>query len=294
MHTAHNAGIVLAYESFGTPDGAPLLLLSGTGVQMLIWPEELCSALVGRGFQVARFDHRDAGLSTHLTTSAAPGWLRTMVRPSSAPYRLKDMAEDALAVMDALGWQSAHLVGASMGGMIAQELAIRHPCRVRTLTSIMSTPSARIATMPKVAVIRALAQAAGTAVASPDQAAAQAVAMKRVTGSPGYPLDEPAVRDIARRSYERSPATAEGDLRQRAAIIASGDRRRKLASLRTPALVIHGEDDPLMRPKGGRATAAAIPGARLVTYPGMGHDLPAALWPSVLDEICALAARGQG
>ncbi len=143
------------------------------------------------------------------------------------------------------------------------------------------------------AVIRALAQAAGTPVASPDQAAAQVVAMKRVTGSPGYPLDEAAVRDIACRSYERSPGAAEGDLRQRAAIIASGDRRRKLASLRTPTLVIHGEDDPLMRPRGAGPPQPPFP-ARLVTYPGMGHDLPAALWPSVLDEICALAARGQG
>ena len=200
-------------------------------------------------------------------------------------------AGDALAVMDALGWPDAHVVGASLGGMIAQELAIRHPGRVRTLTSIMSTPSARIATMPTIAAMRALARAAGTPATSPDQAAEQAVALKRVIGSPGYPPDEPTVRDIARRSFQRHPGAEEDDLRQRAAVIASRDRRSTLAGLRIPALVIHGDRDPVIRPKGGRATAAAIPGARLISYPGMGHDLPRPLWPSILDEICVLAER---
>jgi pimeloyl-ACP methyl ester carboxylesterase len=291
MITARHGGIAIAYETFGPTDGAPLLLIAGTGVQMLIWPEELCAALAGRGFQVARFDNRDAGLSTHLTGAPAPGWLKAMLRPSSAPYRLADMAGDAVSVMDALGWPSAHVAGVSLGGMIAQTLAIAHPARVRTLTSIMSTPSARIATMPTVATMRALARIAGLPVTSPDEAADEAVAMKRAIGSPAYPLDERAVRDIGRRSYERHPGTPEDGLRQRAAVIASGDRRPELAGLRTPTLVIHGEQDPLIRPKGGRATAAAIPGARLVTYPGMGHDLPGALWPAILDEICALAFR---
>ncbi len=134
MNTAHNGDISIAYETFGAADGEPLLLISGTGAQMIVWPEDLCAALADRGFQVARFDNRDTGLSTHLTGTPAPGWLKTMLRPSAAPYRLDDMAEDALAVMDALGWPTAHLVGASMGGMIAQILAIRYPSRVRTLT----------------------------------------------------------------------------------------------------------------------------------------------------------------
>lgn len=290
MEAARNTDIVLAYETFGPPGGEPLLLISGTGAQMLIWPEGFCAALVGRGFRVARFDNRDTGLSTHLTGAPAPGWLTAMLRPSAAPYRLADMADDALAVMDALGWPDAHVVGASLGGMIAQALAIRHPGRVRTLTSIMSTPSARIATMPTLAAIRALAQAAGTPVTSPDQAADRAVALKRIIGSPGYPLDEDMVRDIAARSFQRHPDAEQDerdDQRQRAAVIASGDRRRALAGLRIPALVIHGEQDPVIRPRGGRATARAIPGARLVTYPGMGHDLPAALWPSIVGEITA-------
>jgi pimeloyl-ACP methyl ester carboxylesterase len=288
VEAAHNADIVLAYETFGPPGGEPLLLISGTGAQMLIWPDEFCMALAGRGFRVARFDNRDTGLSTHLTGAPAPGWLTTMLRPSAAPYRLADLAGDAAAVLDALGWPGAHVVGASLGGMIAQALAIGHPGRVRTLTSIMSTPSARIATMPTLAAIRALAQAGGTPVTTPEQAADQAVALKKVIGSPGYPLDEDLVRDIAARSFLRHPGAGkdgQGDQRQRAAVIASGDRRRALAGLRIPALVIHGDQDPVIRPKGGRATARAIPGARLVTYPGMGHDLPAALWPAIADEI---------
>ena len=291
MNTAHNAAIAIAYETFGAAGGEPLLLISGTGAQMIIWPEDFCAALADRGFQVARFDNRDTGLSTHLTGTPAPGWLKAMLRPSAAPYRLDDMAEDALAVMDALGWPAAHLAGASMGGMIAQILAVRYPSRVRTLTSIMSTPSSRVATMPTIAAIRALAHHAGTPVADAEQAAEAAVALKKVTGSPGYPLDEPTVRDIGRRSFERDRGAEEDDARQRAAVIASGDRRRALAGLRMPVLVIHGEQDPIIRAKGGRATAAAIPGARLVTYPGMGHDLPRALWPAILEEISALAAQ---
>lgn len=291
MNTAHNADIAIAYETFGAAGGEPLLLISGTGAQMIIWPEDLCTALADRGFQVARFDNRDTGLSTHLTGTPTPGWLKTMLRPSAAPYRLDDMAEDAVAVMDALGWPTAHLVGASLGGMIAQVLAIRYPSRVRTLTSIMSTPSSRIATMPTIAAIRALAHDAGTPVTDAEQAAQATVALKKVIGSPGYPLDEPAVRDVGRRSFERDRGAEEDAARQRAAVIASGDRRRALAGLRMPVLVIHGEQDPIIRPKGGRSTAQAIPGARLVTYPGMGHDLPRALWPAILEEISALAGQ---
>ena len=215
-----------------------------------------------------------------------------MLRPSAAPYRLDDMAEDALSVMDALGWPTAHLVGASMGGMIAQILAIRYPSRVRTLTSIMSTPSSRIATMPTIAAIRALAHDAGTPVTDAEQAAEAAVALKKVIGSPGYPLDQgrPGRRPP---SFERDRGAKEDAARQRAAVIASGDRRRALAALRMPVLIIHGEQDPIIRPKGGRSTAQAVPGARLVTYPGMGHDLPRALWPTILEEIAALAAQAE-
>jgi pimeloyl-ACP methyl ester carboxylesterase len=291
MGIAHNGEVAIAYETFGAEHGEPLLLISGAGVQMLIWPEPFCAALADRGFRVVRFDNRDMGLSTHLTSAPAPGWLKVMLRPSAAPYRPGDMAADAIAVMDDLGWPSAHVVGASMGGMIAQTLAIRHPSLVRSLTSIMSTPSSRIATRPTLAVMRELARLGGTPVRSAEQAGDEAVAFKRVVGSPGYPMDEDMVRDIGRRSFDRHPGSHEDDRRQRAAVIASGDRRKALAGVRVPALVLHGEEDPVIRPNGGRATAAAIPGAKLVTYPGMGHDLPRALWPSIIDEISALAGQ---
>ncbi len=289
MQYAHHGTVEIGYETFGSPDGAPLLLISGTAVQMLIWPDEFCQALADRGFHVARFDNRDTGLSTHLHDAPAPGWLETMLRPSAAPYRLSDMAGDGLAVMDRLGWGSAHIIGASLGGMVAQIVAIEHPERVRTLTSIMSTPSARIGTRPTIAAIRAMIRIARQPVTSAEDAARNAVAFKHAVSGPVYPIDEQLVADIARRSHERSPDNESDDGRQRAAVIASGDRRKQLARLDVPTLVIHGDQDPLMRPQGGRATAGAIPNAKLVTYPGMGHDLPRCLWPTIIGEIRQLA-----
>ena len=175
--------------------------------------------------------------------------------------------------------------------MIAQAMAIRHPSRVRTLTSIMSTPSARIGTMPKISVMRKLMQIAGAPVNGPEEAAEATVALKRLTGTARYPIDEELIRDIGRRSYQRDPGNEADDFRQRAAVSASGSRRKALAGVRIPALVLHGDQDPIINVKAGRATAAAIPGARLVIYPEMGHDLPRELWPSMLDEIAALAAQ---
>ncbi|HLJ99145.1 MAG TPA: alpha/beta hydrolase [Streptosporangiaceae bacterium] len=295
MQTARHGAIQLAYETFAAPDspsgGEPLLLISGTGVQMLMWPDAFVAALADRGFCVTRFDNRDAGLSTHLTEAGNPGWLEPLIRHAAAPYRLEDMAGDAVAVLDALGWDSAHIVGTSLGGMIAQTMAIWHPERVRTLTSIMSTPSARIGTMPKISTMRRLIQIAGAPVNSPEDGAEATVALKRLTGTARYPIDEELLRDIGRRSYERDPGNEADDFRQRAAVSASGSRRQALAGIRIPALVMHGDQDPIINVKAGRATAAAIPGARLVVYPEMGHDLPRELWPSMLDEIAALAAQ---
>jgi len=291
MPTARHGAIELAYETSGAPRGEPLLLISGTGVQMLMWPDAFVAALAGRGFCVTRFDNRDAGLSTHLTQAGNPGWLKPLIRHAAAPYRLEDMADDAVAVLDALGWDRAHIAGTSLGGMIAQTMAICHPSRIRTLTSIMSTPSARIGTMPKISTMRKLMQIAGTPVNGPEDAAEATVALKRLTGTARYPIDEELIRDIGRRSYERDPGSEASDFRQRAAVSASGSRRKTLAAVRIPTLVLHGDQDPIINVKAGRATAAAIPGARLVIYPQMGHDLPRELWPSILDEIAALAAQ---
>jgi pimeloyl-ACP methyl ester carboxylesterase len=286
---AKNGDISIAYETFGPPDGVPLLLVAATQAQMLMFPEPLCHAFVEAGFQVTRFDHRDAGLSTHLDGIAAPGPFKAALRPSTAPYQLTDMAADAIAVLDDLGRQSAHVVGSSMGGMIAQTIAIRYPMRTRTLTSISSTPSIRIGARPPRKILRAMNDILSAPVTDADQAARREVAIYRLIGSPGFPLDVEMIAEIGRRSYERRPSDPDSGRRQLAAIAASKDRRRALAALHMPALVVHGDDDIMMRPKAGRATAAAIPGARLVTFPGMGHDLPAELWPPVVDEIRRLA-----
>jgi len=281
-----SSGVRVAYEALGSPDGEPLLLVMGLGMQMLAWPDDFCAGLAQRGFSPVRFDNRDTGLSTHLTGLGAPNPALVMLRPQAvAGYRLSDMADDAAAVVDAAGWRSAHVVGVSLGGMIAQTLAIRHPSRVRTLTSIMSTPAPRVGRP----LVRAMLALRPGQVRDREDAARRLVRVFRVIGSPAYPLDEDWLREIGRRSYDRA-YDPDGALRQLAAIGASGDRRPGLAGVRVPTLVVHGDADPLVRPAGGRATAAAIPGARLVMYPGMGHNLPRELWPSITDEISALAS----
>jgi len=289
VRTAQHGDIRIAYDVLGPPGGEPLLLISATDAQLVMYPAEFCEGLVAAGFQVVRFDNRDAGLSTHLTGVRAPAPPVAALRPSAAPYRLTDMAGDAVAVLDAMGWESAHVAGTSMGGMIAQTVAIEHPARVRSLTSISSTPSVRIGTRPPLKVLRAMTRLLAQPVRSAEEAAEREVAIYRLMGSPGYPLDEGLIGGIGREAYERHPPEPDAGRRQRAAIAASGDRRKALAGLRMPALVIHGDADVMMRPKAGRATAAAIPGARLVTYPGMGHDLPRPLWPAVTREIADLA-----
>ena len=280
--------VEIAYETFGPPDGEPMLLVMGLGMQMLLWPDDFCAALVDSGFAVARYDNRDSGLSTHLREAGAPSLLGIMARPRAvARYHLADMAADGVAVLDALGWSSAHVVGVSMGGMIAQTMAIRHPGRVRSLTSIMSTPSTRIG-RPR---LRAMALLASRPAYDRESAGRRMVKVFRIIGSRRYAHDDVWLREAGRLSYDRGEDQA-GVARQLAAINASPDRRPGLAGVRVPTLVLHGEADPMVRPSGGRATAAAVPGARLVTYPGMGHDLPRALWDSMISEIRAVTAAG--
>jgi pimeloyl-ACP methyl ester carboxylesterase len=283
--TAHNADVAIAYEVLGPPDGEPILLIMGLGMQMIGWPDEFCAGLVERGFTVARLDNRDSGASTHF--KGHPSTLALLTRPRAvAQYRLSDMAADAIAVLDALGWASAHIVGASMGGMIAQTMAIRYPQRVRTLTSIMSTPAPQVGR----AKLTAVAALRGGRIANGEQAAERMVHVFRTIGSPGYVHDEVWLREVGRQAYQRGRSDAAAVPRQLAAINASGDRRPQLAAVKVPTLVLHGDADPLVRPAGGRATAAAVPGARLVMYAGMGHDLPRELWPAMLTEIAGIAA----
>lgn len=294
VETTDNDGLRIAYERVGEQSGEPLLLIMGHLGQMVGWPAGFCAELTERGLRVARFDNRDAGLSSRFNAAPPQSRIRQLLRPQVA-YRLDDMAGDAVAVLDALGWESAHLVGISMGGMIAQRLGVSHPARVRSLTSIMSTPSPRIGKVRRrtlLAMIR-VARQHGRPTSTADAVAA-AVDFSRITGSPGFPVDIETLTATVRDSLARDPdpfgtdAMAAG-ARQRAAIRSSGDRRAELAGITAPALVIHGDRDVLIRPAGGRATAAAIPAARLVRYPGMGHDLPRALWPAIADEIAGIA-----
>ncbi|MFN2615718.1 MAG: alpha/beta fold hydrolase [Thermoleophilaceae bacterium] len=282
--------VELAYETFGNREDLPLLLVMGLATQMLGWQEDFCRGLADRGLFVIRFDNRDIGLSTHLDDSP-PGDVVAAFGgdTSSAAYTLSDMARDTVGLMDALGLDGVHLVGASMGGMIAQTVAIEHPERVRSLTSIMSrTGEEGVGDATEEATQVLLRPPAGNR----EEAIEGTLATYRVIGSPGFELDEPALRERAALSYDRAYDPA-GISRQLVAIAASGDRTEGLKRLDVPTLVIHGAEDPLIQVSGGRATAEAVPGAELVVFDGMGHDVPRALWPEITDRIASLVERGE-
>jgi pimeloyl-ACP methyl ester carboxylesterase len=283
-------GIELCYQEMGDADGEPLLLVMGLATQMLAWDEGFCGLLVERGFRVIRFDNRDIGRSTRLTAAGVPRRLDMMAgRRASAPYLLRDMAADTVGLMDYLGIDSAHVAGASMGGMIVQTMAIEHPERVRSMVLIMSNTGSRWTGMPS---RKAMAVLLGRPPRGREAAIERAVKTFGVIGSPGYPFDEERLRDVAGRSYDRGHSAA-GVLRQLYAITASGDRTQALHGVRVPTAVIHGNRDVLVRPAGGRATARAIPNARLKLIDGMGHDLPRQLWPVFAEEIASTAARSR-
>jgi pimeloyl-ACP methyl ester carboxylesterase len=287
VRTVPANGITIAYETFGSPGDPPLLLVMGLATQMLAWHEEFCQALADRGFFVVRFDNRDIGLSTHMSGAPEPDVMAAIFGDySSASYRLEDMADDTVALMDGLDIRGAHLVGASMGGMIAQTVAIRHPSRVRSLTSIMSTPSPKVGEPTR----EALAVLIAAPAANREEAVERTVAAFQVIGSPGYQLDEAWLREIAGTAYDRAYDPV-GVARQLVAIQASGDRTAALGQVRVPTLVVHGDRDPLVQVEGGYATAKAIPDAELLVMPGMGHNLPRELWPTILDRITELGRR---
>jgi pimeloyl-ACP methyl ester carboxylesterase len=280
--------VELCCETFGERSDPALLLVMGLGTQMLAWREEFCEELVKRGFFVIRYDNRDVGRSTRFSGVRPPGLLELLRRkPREAAYTLDDMADDGIGLLDALDIDKAHVVGASMGGMIGQVMAVRHPDRVLSLTSIMSTTGGRFVGMQSPRVFPYLL---GSPPNDEDQYIERARSLFDVIGSPGFERNDEEFTDLARRSFRRgiSPS-ATG--RQLAAIIGAGDRTKDLAGIRAPTLVIHGSDDKMIAPSGGRATAKAIPGAELMIIEGMGHDLPRGAWEQIADAIARNAAR---
>jgi pimeloyl-ACP methyl ester carboxylesterase len=281
-------GLEFEYERFGDPDGPQLLLISGLGAQMISWDEAFCELLAGRGFHVTRFDNRDCGLSTKLDHMPVPD-VFAVARGEEAPaYRLEDLADDAAGIMDGLGIPAAHLAGASMGGFVAQMVAIRHPSRVLSLTSIMSAPGGLVDNVP------ATPQALEALLAPPptgrDALVEHGVWLSSCLSGPEH-FDADEARRKRARAVDRS-WSPDGTARQLAAIAAAGSRVEALRALAVPALVVHGEVDPLVPLENARRTAEAIPGARLLVLPTMGHDLPQPYWPRIVDAIAETAGRG--
>jgi pimeloyl-ACP methyl ester carboxylesterase len=280
--------VELCYETFGDPADPAMLLIMGLGTQMLGWEEELCEQLAARGFHVIRYDNRDIGRSTILDDFPVPT-LGQIVRrdKDAAAYTLAELAADGVGLLDHLGIERAHLVGASMGGMIAQTIAARRPERVLSLVSIMSNTGSRLSGQPALSTYRLFLRPLPR---DRDAYVRQAAELFAHIGSRGFERDEAAFREQLGAMHDRSHSPGSAS-RQLAAILAAGNRTRELRNITAPTLVIHGTADRLIRPSGGRATARAIPGARLLTIEGMGHDLPRGAWPQIIDAIVENAAR---
>jgi pimeloyl-ACP methyl ester carboxylesterase len=280
--TARANGIDVEYRTEGDPADPVLLLVMGLGGQLIAWPQGFVEGLRSRGFYVIYYDNRDCGLSTKF--EGMPDISSFIAGDtSSAPYRIEDMADDADALLTELDVPKAHVVGVSMGGMITQAMAINHQDRLLSACSIMSTTGDRAVGAPTGEAIAALLRPIAT---SREEAVEASLEGGRVIGSPKYPTDEALLRRRAEDAYDRSYCP-EGTARQLAAVLASPDRTEGLHGVRLPFLVVHGEGDPLVTPSGGDATAAAVPGAKLITIPGMGHDLPEALWAEITEAIVA-------
>lgn len=276
MPRANNNGVELEYETFGDDQPETVLLINGLGSQLTRYPEPFCAKLVAKGYRVIRFDNRDVGKST---------WFK----PGDS-YKLTDMADDAVAVLDAAGVDKAHVVGVSMGGMIGQSVAIEHPARALSLTSIMSATGApgTLDSTPEAGKV--LSQPAPDPKADFEAFVAHGVKNAHVIGSPAHPWGEAEIRERVIGDYERA-FNPTGTQRQMAAIRGDGDRTERLGKLKLPVVVLHGADDPLVKLAGGEATAKAIPGAELRVIPGMGHNLPVALYDTIIDAIVSAAQR---
>ncbi len=282
-------GIELCCEMFGDPADPPILLVMGLGMQMVHWPLPLIAQLVERGHSVVRFDNRDRGRSTHMPfPPPTPPRLFTR-RFGADQYTVEDMALDTVGLLDALELESVHIVGVSMGGMIAQTVAATRPRRVRSLTSIMSTTGSRRAGQPRPHIYPLLLKPAPR---GREAYVAHMLALLTAIGAPGDVLDTPEGRALVGESYDRDSDPA-GTGRQLAAILASGNRTQRLRAIVAPTLVIHGEQDPLIAASGGRATAKAIPNAKLMLVPDMGHGLPERLWPQLVDAVTEHVAAAE-
>lgn len=296
MPTASANGIQIRYDEFGDSGDPAILLIMGFAAQLVVWPESLCQSLAERGFRIIRFDNRDVGLSTHLDGVKAPGMVRSMFASLikiklKTPYTLDDMALDAIGLLDALQIRDAHIVGISMGGMIAQIAAARHASRVRSLTSIMSTSGKYGLPGPRPRVLKQ--------VLFGHKKNMQAEAMTdfvfdlwKLTASPDYPTAMDEKRRLIASWIERN-CDSSANIRQFAAMAANGDRTELLRTIRRPALVIHGEADPLIPAEGGRHTASCIEGAQLRVMPGMAHDLPEQLMPVMAEMIASHCSKAQ-
>ncbi|MCK5557141.1 MAG: alpha/beta hydrolase [Candidatus Hydrogenedentes bacterium] len=286
--TVNANGVEIVYDTFGDSGAPPLLLIMGLDLQMIAWDERFCSDLAARGYRVIRFDNRDVGLSTKFDDAGTPNVLAMIQALAQrerveAPYTLRDMADDAVGLLDALKIESTHVVGTSMGGMIGQTMAIHHAQRVRTLTSIMSTTGDSRLPMATPEAFSVLMTPVPTDRSDYIETSLRAW---RVLTGPAFPVDEDRVRELAGQLFDRGLNPA-GTGRQLAAIIASGSRKKFLKSLKVPTLVIHGDADPLIPVEGGIDTANTIPGAKLLIVEGMGHALPVTpqVWPQVIGAI---------
>jgi pimeloyl-ACP methyl ester carboxylesterase len=285
---AHNGGVEIAYDTLAGSEGEPLLLVMGLAVSRFWWPAGLCQELASRGFKIARYDQRDAGQSTRMPDTGGSNPFVAVARKRGA-YTSEDMTDDAIAVLDALGWKQAHIVGASLGGIIAQRIALRHPERVLSVVSVAGLPSdvsglgagryVRFGTLARLARARVPEGREGDMQLS--------LMLARAVASPVYPFDEHAAREWIEREIDSGPRDTKAQSRQ----VGAAWHGPKLRELRKPVLVLHGDQDPILRVSAARATAKAIAGARLVILPGAGHDLPAPLWATIADEIRQLADR---
>lgn len=292
MPKAEINDLEIEYDTFGNSSDKPLLLVMGLGAQMISWDEEFIKFLTDRGFYVIRFDNRDVGLSTKCEEAGEPNVMQAVMATQrgetvEAPYSLEDMADDAMGVLDALGIDKAHICGASMGGMIVQIIAFRHPSRVLSLTSIMSTTGNPDLPQPTPEAMQALLSPAPT---ERNAYIEHSLKIGRLLYGSGFPYDEKRRRELAEKVYDRCFYPI-GFGRQLLAIMANGNRKPKLSSIKVPTLVIHGGDDPLVPVEGGRDTHEAIPGSELLIIDGMGHSLPPEIWEQVSDAIAANAAK---